>query len=241
MTDSIDRRDAGSCRLPGDPHEHDDEARATAKSASQADAPRQACMLDVDWNEKKDETPFGPPPPPPPAKQATNNATRTQERNLASGPYAAAGYAEGGHAVYAGAAIIKGRDANGGEVEAMSASVQVGAQHEAQATALRVGFSDPKVTIGAEAGTANAHVGIHNADGSTGVNSGFGLVAAAAEGTVGDGANSATVGIGAGIGAEGSLGIRDKDGNGKPEVCFRLGVKFATVGACVELPFHAKM
>ena len=215
-------------------------------------------MVDVDWNDhaSHDETPFGPSPPPGPkattaatasvalakaAPQATNNAKRTSEREITGGPYAAAGYAPGGHAHYAGVAIVKGRDANGGELEAMSVSVQTGAQHEAQATILRVGFSDSHVAISGEAGTANAHVGVHNADGSTGVNTGVGAIVMSAEGTIGGAANSVTVGTGVGVGAEGSLGLRDKDGNGEPEVCFRLGVKFATVGACIELPFHGKM
>lgn len=255
MTDSIGRSDSGACRLPGDEPDHDD-ADAHASAAAQSPMPRQACMMDVDWNDhaSHDETPFGPPAPPPPktareaalpakpaGPQSTNNAARTSERELTSGPYAAAGYAPGGHAWYAGAAIVKGRDKNGAEVEAMSASVQAGAEHEAQATVLRVGFSDSHVAISGEAATVGAHVGIHNPDGSTGWNSGVGAVVVSAEGTVGDGANSVTVGTGVGIGAEGSVGVRDKDGNGKPEVCFRVGVKFATVGACVELPFHAKM
>ncbi len=241
MTDSINRRENASCRLPGDEPTQDDESNAAATSVGQSEKPRQSCMLDVDWNEPKDQTPFGPPRPPLPGPKATNNATRTQERNLASGAYAEAGYSEGGHALHAGIAIVKGRDTRGGEVEAMSVSVQVGAEHEVQATALRVGFSDSKVAIGAEAGTANAHIGIHNSDGSTGVNSGIGFVEVAAEGTFGNEANSVTVGVGAGVGAEMSVGLRDKDANGKPEACFRLGVKFATVGACVELPFHLKM
>jgi hypothetical protein len=238
MTDSISRRESGACRLPGDEPDHGDETHAAAQQAGQSEKPRQSCMLDVDWNEPKDETPFGPPPPPP---RATNNATRTQERNLASGPYAAAGYVEGGHVLHAGVALAKGRDASGLEVEAMSVSVQVGAQHEAQAGAVRVGFSGAKGTIAGEGGTANAHIGIHNPDGSTGLNTGAGTVMVGGEITLGANANSVTVGTGVGVGAEMSVGLRDKDGNGRPEVCFRLGVKFATVGACIELPFHAKM
>lgn len=236
MTDSISRRESGACRLPGDDPERDDEAQAAAKPG-QSEKPRQTCMLDVDWNEK-DETPFGPPPPPP---KATNNATRTQERSLASGSYAEAGYAEGGHALHAGAALLKGRDASGLELEAMSVSVQVGAQHEAQAGAVRAGMSGSKGSISFEGGTANAHIGIHNPDGSTGLNTGAGSVMVGGELTVGANANSVTVGTGVGVGAEMSVGLRDKDGNGKPEACFRIGVKFATVGACVELPFHGKM
>ena len=241
MTDSISRRENAACRLPGDEPDHDDEAHAAAQQAGQSEKPRQSCMLDVDWNEPKDETPFGPPRPPVPGPKATNNATRTQERNLASGPYADAGYAEGGHALHAGVAVVKGRDTSGLELEAMSVSVQVGAQHEAQAGAVRAGKSGPLGAVAFEGGTANAHIGVHNPDGSTGFNTGAGAVLIAGELTVGANANSVTVGTGVGGGAEMSVGLRDKDGNGNPEACFRLGVKFATVGACFELPFHLKM
>lgn len=251
MTDSIGRSDSAACRLPGDEPDHEDDARATSGPAAQSEKPRQACMMDVDWNAhgSHDETPFGPPPPPPPAAappkpaapQATNNATRTSERELSSGPHAAAGYSPGGHAVYAGAALVKGRDASGLELEAVSLSGQVGAQSEVQGAAARVGVAGTVGAIGGELGTANAHAGIHNADGSTGLNAGAGAVAIAGEVTVSGKANSITLGAGWGVGGELSAGVRDKDGDGQPEVCFRVGAKFATVGACIELPFHAKM
>jgi hypothetical protein len=238
MTDAISRRESDACRLPGDEPDHQDD-----KTVGQSEMPRQACIVDVDRNEatSHDDPPFGPPAPPARAAQATNNATRTSERDLASGAYADAGYAPGGHALYAGAAIVKGRDASGLELEAMSVSVQIGAQHEAQAGALRAGMVGSQGAIGAEAGTANAHIGIYNPDGSTGLNTGVGAVMLAGEATVAGKANSVTLGTGIGVGAEGSIGLRDKDGNGQPEVCFRIGVKFATVGACIELPFRGKM
>jgi len=241
MTDPIDRRQPGACRLPGDDIDHDD--REAEKPGGTSESPRQACMTDVDWNEmpSHDDTPFGPPAPPHHAPAATNNATRTSERKLEDVGYADAGYSFGGQAFYAGAAIVKGRDASGLELEAMSVSAQVGAQSEAQVGVVRAGFAGSHGAISAEAATANAHVGIHNADGSTGLNAGAGAVAGAAEITVSGKANSVTVGVGEGIGAEGSIGVRDKDGNGQPEICFRIGAKLATVGACIELPFHGKM
>jgi hypothetical protein len=241
MTDSISRRENAACRLPGDEPDHDDEAHAAAQQAGQSEKPRQSCMLDVDWNEKKDETPFGPPRPPVPGPKATNNATRTQERDLASGPYAEAGYSGGGHALHAGVALVKGRDASGLELEALTASVQVGGQNEAQGAAVRVSVSGARGSIGGEAGSANVHAGIHNPDGSTGVNAGGGAVWAAGEATLSGEANSVTVGAGIGVGGELSVGLRDKNGNGEPEVCIRASLKFAMVGACLELPFHGKM
>jgi hypothetical protein len=244
MTDPIDRRQPATCRLPGDGSDDDDREPEKADGGT-SEAPRLACMTDVDWNEmpSHDDTPFGPPPPPPKAAvpQATNNATRTSERDLASGPYASAGYAAGGHAVFAGAALVKGRDASGLELEATTVSVQVGAQSEAQGAVVRASVSGAHGAIGSDLGSASAHAGIHNADGSTGLNAGAGAVAIAGEATLSGKANSITIGAGYGVGGEASIGVRDKDGNGEPEVCFRVGLKFATVGACVELPFHGKM
>lgn len=248
MTDPIRRREDAACRTP------EDDAKASTTetgggppSAATERPPRQACAIDIDWDHVEThaaEPMIGPPPAPPapPPKPSTNNATRTAERDLSSGAYADAGYAPGGHAVYAGAAAIKGRDARSGvEIEAMSASVQVGAQHEAQITGIRLGVSGKNGSLSAEGATVNAHIGIHNPDGSTGMNTGAGAVLVSAEGTAALGANSVTLGVGAGLGAEFSAGARDKDSDGKPEACFRLGLKFLTVGACVELPFHAKL
>jgi hypothetical protein len=255
MTDSIGRADAGACRLPGDEPDHEDDARAGAVTANQSEKPRQACMVDVDWNERGShaETPFGPPAPPvpnakapatpakPAVPQSTNNATRTSERELASGPYAAAGYSQGGHALHAGAALVKGRDASGLELEAVSVSGQIGAQSEAQGAVGRVGVSGKLGGIGGDLATANAHAGIHNPDGSTGLNAGAGAVLIAGEVTLSGKANSVSLGAGLGVGGELSVGLRDKDGDGQPEVCFRVSTKFAMVGACIELPFHGKM
>ncbi len=100
------------------------------------------------------------------------------------GPYAAAGYAKGVDTVYAGAAAIKGRDPSGVEIEAASVSVQVGAQNEAQATGLRLGFSNAKGSVSVEAATANAHAGFANPDGSVGRNGGAQAALIYGEGTV---------------------------------------------------------
>lgn len=169
-----------------------------------------------------------------------DSATRTSEATL-GGPYAAAGYAKGGDAVYAGAAAIKGRDPSGVEIEVVSVSVQVGAQNEAQATGLRLGFSSAKGAASIEAATANAHAGFANPDGSVGLNGGAQAALIYGEGTLSGAANSVTAGVGIGVGAEVSVGVRDKDHDGNPEFCFRLAFGIGMGGACVEIPFHGKM
>ncbi|HSO37883.1 MAG TPA: hypothetical protein VLT33_35390 [Labilithrix sp.] len=259
MIDSSSRADARSCRLPGD--DDDREPAATPVNAGQSEKPRLACALDIDWDEPNaSHTPpsvFGPPAPTPlppatttatqtpgpaaPPKQATNNATRTSERDLDAGPYAAAGYSKESEAFYAGVAAIKGRTASGVEVEVLSASVQVGAQNEAQATGIRLGASNAHGAVSVEAATANAHAGFYNPDGSVGLNGGAQASTLYAEGTLSGAANSVTAGVGAGSGAEASIGVRDKDRDDNPEVCFRVAAGFLMVGACIEIPFHGKM
>jgi hypothetical protein len=249
MSDPISGSKARSCRVPGDDPEHD---APREEGAGQSEKPRLSCALDIDWQDTSSR-PFGPPPPPvkraeapprapvAPEKLATNNATRTSETPLAPGGYADAGYARGGDAYYAGVAAIKGRHASGVEVETFSVSAQVGAQNEAQATAQRLGFSNSHGSVSGEVFTANAHAGFANPDGSVGLNGGAQATLVSVEGTLGGAANSVTVGVSMGGGAEASFGVRDKDNNGKPELCFRAAYGFATVGACLELPFHQKM
>jgi hypothetical protein len=73
-----------------------------------------------------------PPSSPTPPGPANNNAQRTDARSGVA-PYLSAGRTAAGDSVYAGAALVKGRDTSGAAVEVLSASVQVGAQTELQA------------------------------------------------------------------------------------------------------------
>ena len=54
------------------------------------------------------------------------------------------------------------------------------------------------------------------------------------EGTLGDGPNSLTLGAGIGVGVAGSIGLRDIDDDGIPELCAKLSVGFITLGVCAE-------
>lgn len=175
-----------------------------------------------------------PPSPTPPAPAANNNAQRTEER-LGAVPYASAGFTAAGDSVYASAAVIKGRDPSGAAIEVLSASVQVGAQTEAQVGFQRVAGTRGALTGSVETFTLRANVGIYNDDGSTGFNIGGSATAVGFEGTVG-GASSVTYGVAAGAGAAASVGARDVDRDGRTELCAKVVFGPVTAGACVESP-----
>lgn len=137
--------------------------------------------------------------------------------------------------MYAGVALVKGRDPSGAAVEVLSASAQLGAQTELQVGLQRVAGTHGALTGSVETFTLHANAGIHNDDGSVGLNIGVGATAVGFEGTAGD-ATSVTYGVGAGVGAGASVGARDVDRDGKTELCARLSFGPVTVGACVENP-----
>jgi hypothetical protein len=172
------------------------------------------------------------------ARSTVNNADRI--RNAPPAPYAHAGVTTSGDSVYAAAAAIKGRDARTGiETEIFSVSGQVGGENEVQAGMARIGVSSDSGTHSAtmDIFTARASGGAHNADGSTGINAGAMATVVGIEGTTGYSGNSITGGLSFSAGAEGSIGVRDADGDGSSDLCARVSVMFFTLGACVESPF----
>lgn len=172
-----------------------------------------------------------------PAGPASSNAGRTAER--AAGPYAEAGKTKDGLSVFAGAAAIKGTK-NGVQVEVASVSAQVGAEKEVQVAMLRLGASKAGSSVSGEAFTASAHVGIHNSDGSVGLHVGATATVVAVEATGAKSGSSSTMGLSAGRGAEAHVGVRDIDGDHKPEVCFRVAMGPVIVGKCLEIPVVIK-
>lgn len=176
--------------------------------------------------------------------QGQSNAQRMRERELTSDskPFAEYGKFAGGRGDYAGFAIAQGRNSETAfEGELVSGSVQVGVQNEAQVTGVRLGVSSEDGTNSAQvrAAEAIAHIGLHNSDGSIGLNAGASATAVGAEVTVGHSGNSATVGASAGYGVDGSIGLRDADDDGHGEVCVRATAEAGiggTVGLCVEPP-----
>lgn len=172
----------------------------------------------------------------PPPSTARNNAERTHER-LGITPYLAAGQVGDTYALHAGTALLKGHDPKSGlDVEVLSVSGQVGTQEEWQASLVRLGKSTSAGSFGAEALTVRVNRGIHNDDGSVGFNAGAQVTALAAEATYGT-VDSLTLGLSAGAGAGGSLGVRDLDKDGEHEVCAKVSYGPLTVGGCVETPF----
>lgn len=159
-------------------------------------------------------------------------------------PCADAGLTPDGDGVYAGVALLRGRDAKTGVgVEVMSVSGQVGAQTELSWTEARLTASTVvpvKVTGTVDIITAHAGAGTHNADGSRGLNVGITGIGVGAEGTAEVSGWSGTLGASLGLGAEASIGLRDTDGDGHAEVCARAVFAWWTVGGCAELPFESR-
>jgi hypothetical protein len=174
--------------------------------------------------------------PAPSPSTARNNAERTSER-VGISPYASAGPAGVPATFYAGAALLKGHDPKSGlDVEVLSVSAQVGDQEEWQAGLLRFGKSTSVGSFGVESFTVRATSGLYNDDGSVGLNMGAQATALGAEATYGT-ANSATLGLSAGAGAAGSIGVRDQDKDGEHEICAKVSYGPLTVGGCIETPF----
>lgn len=159
-------------------------------------------------------------------------------------PYAEVGVTPSGDGVYAGAAVLKGRDAKSGVgVEIMGVSGQAGAQNEVSWTEARLSASatlPAHVSGTIDVLTAHAGVGTHNADGSRGLNVGMTGIGVGAEGTVEISGWSGTLGASLGLGAEASVGLRDADHDGRAEICARAVFAWWTVGGCAELPFESR-
>ncbi len=139
------------------------------------------------------------------------------------------------------AALVDEHDPEAGiDLEVLSVAARVGPRTlGADAVVERLGISvaDGRAGIVGEVLSVGAELGTRNADGSKGVGIGLGAVLTGVEATVHLGRdNSVTLGTSAGVGAHFSVGLRDADHDGKPELCARV-TEFLTVAACIELPF----
>lgn len=182
-------------------------------------------------------------PPTKPTKSTDSSDQRTSARDEIS-PYSDYGVTSSGDAVFASGALLKGRDPKTGiEVDLLSASMQVGLETELQARLVSVGGSsdDGTKSGGMDIVSARAAVGIHNPDGSTGLNVSLSgnIIGVQISGTH-DGEGGA-LGVGAGVGAEGFVGFGDSDSDGRPEFSARFSGKVLgafTIGRTWEFPFQ---
>jgi hypothetical protein len=139
---------------------------------------------------------------------------------------------------YAGAFMLSGRDAASGlEAEVFSASIHQGERERAVQVAMaRMGAStdDGHFSTHVEVFTAQAHAALDNPDGSTGLGASMGttIVGVDVTGTLGPVSLTLAASVGATVG--GSMGVRDGDHDGKPELCGRVDFGVAGVGVCVE-------
>lgn len=213
--------------------------RADAPSSSQAELPTASSPSVSSLVSSVSPPPSALPPKAssPSGSAANSNAQRTTERAGVT-PYFDSGVTGAGDSLYIGVAALKGRDpGSGAEIELASASYQVGAQNEAQLGFQRISGSSGALAGSVETFTARSNIGIHNDDGSTGINVGHSVTAIGLEGTATfGGGTSVTWGVAAGLSNGGSLGVRDIDHDGSTELCGRLSIGPATVGICLENP-----
>jgi hypothetical protein len=150
--------------------------------------------------------------------------------------YADAGITEDGGSAYAEGALLFGSKFDT-ELSIGLASLQVGEQSEAQTTLFAESshgddgttttFRDMSLIIGG---------GVHNSDGSIGLNlkADASILTAEVDQDLGDG-NRISVGVHVGAGVGGSLGTSDIDGDGHTEYCMRVSAFGMTAGGCLEL------
>jgi hypothetical protein len=154
-------------------------------------------------------------------------------------PVARASLADG---IDAEVALIKGPASKNVDLEMFAASARVNKdQVTLQAGVSRIDLhtADKRQSISSEKLTAKVNVSYTNPDGSVGGNASIGATLIGVEGTltVPGGGSSLTGGLSVGVGAELGVGTRDFDKDGHAELCARVSLLVATVGACLENPF----
>lgn len=178
------------------------------------------------------------PPPASAASPGQTNAERTTALGRRVVGYYDSGSTGGAYpSKYVGVAALKAVDPKTGhELEFLSASAQVGWQNELQVGALRASVPGKNGKVSIEGFTARAAMGVHNDDGSTGLNFALQATTASIEGTTAKQGDTLTAGFSAGLGLAASVGRRDADADGKPEYCWRAAFEIFTLGACLEVP-----
>jgi hypothetical protein len=166
--------------------------------------------------------------------QANNHAERVME-TPAEAFRSSAGVNAATTAAYAEFAALQGTARNAPlTVEVASVSGQAGRANEVSATLLHLGAGTASVQGTVDVFKAEAHGGVYNPDGSTGVNVGASVTVIGAEAQFSDGASSFNFGLSLGAGAEASVGARDADADGATEVCGRVALGPVAIGLCLE-------
>ncbi len=176
-------------------------------------------------------------PPPAPRPPPTDSSAQRTTAMPVDFLHADAGVTSSGDSAYAEAALVKGRYPSGLEVEFLDASIQGGLQNEARIAVWRVSAStsDGVVSGGVEGPSLAAHAGIHNADGSVGLNLGAGASWLGGEASCQDG-HGISAGAGFGVALGGHVGLRDGDDDGKTELCAGVELTEGKAQLCLELP-----
>jgi hypothetical protein len=167
---------------------------------------------------------------------AQGSASSPSSESGIRGPHAEAQFQDGD--IAAEAFVLSGRDDNTGVgLDVFSASLHHGeVVREVHVAMARMGGSsdDGHFAALAEVFTAQVHAGFENTDGSRGFGASMGATVVGAEvtGTLGPAALTVGASVGSTVGA--SLGVRDRDNDGKTEFCGRVEFGVGTLGLCVE-------
>jgi hypothetical protein len=150
-----------------------------------------------------------------------------------SGPHAEA-HAENGD-LYAGAFALRGSQ-GGIDVEVFSVSAHSSEREAAaQAAMARMGGAfDIRVEAQMEVFTAQSHSTLKNPDGSTGFGASAGTTLVGGEITLSTRGFSVTGALSMGPTVGASLGVRDSDRDGDPELCGRVDFAVGAFGLCLE-------
>jgi hypothetical protein len=138
---------------------------------------------------------------------------------------------------YADVALRRGVASSGDTVELLSAAAQGGAHNEGSVAGFRwqSRTTDGKTTATSELLTAKAAVSTRMLPGCDGVYITGGVTVAQAEFAYRlNDAEESSIGLLSGSGFEGGICIRDKDDDGQPETCIRIGAGPLVVSDCSE-------
>ncbi len=136
---------------------------------------------------------------------------------------------------FADVAVRRGVTARGDTVEFMCANAQGGGHNEVSVTGLRLQSRDGKAAASSELFTAKATVSTRMLPGCEGPHVAAGVTAAQSEFSYrANAAEETSLAVSAGAGFEAGMCVRDKDGDGVPEVCIRVGAGPFTLTDCSE-------